>query len=154
MASEQSEKIEAVIQAHRQLFRAIARAVPPVWMELDLSMAQLKVLMGLYHNGALSIGQIAELCSIGQPTASHLVDRLVQAQLVQRTEDPLDRRRALAQLAPSGRELAERIIQVRVGPLRRWMAQLDDADLAAFSRISRLLAEIAAAESSNPPETA
>jgi DNA-binding MarR family transcriptional regulator len=110
--------------------------------------------MGLYHNGALSIGQIAELCSIGQPTASHLVDRLVQAQLVQRTEDPLDRRRAQAQLAPSGRELAERIIQVRVGPLRRWMAQLDDADLAAFSRISRLLAEIAAAESSNPPETA
>ena len=57
----------------------------------------------------ICIGQIAEILGIGQPTASHLIDRLVQAQLVSRTEDPLDRRRTLAQLSPNGVELAERI---------------------------------------------
>jgi DNA-binding MarR family transcriptional regulator len=49
---------------------------------------------------------------VGSTIASHLVDRLVL-----RTEDPLDRRRTLAQLSPSGEELAEWINQVRFGTL-------------------------------------
>lgn len=142
MADERDATIEAIVEAHRTIFRAIGISAPSVWMELDLSMAQLKTLMMLY-NGALSIGEIAECLGIGQPTASHLVDRLVQTQLAQRTEDPLDRRRTLAQLSPGGEELAERINQLRFGTLRRWLAQLDEAALAAFYEGSRALAMVA-----------
>jgi hypothetical protein len=46
---------------------------------------------------------------MGSAIASHLVDRLVPAKLVLWTEDPLDHRRMLAQLSPSGEELAELI---------------------------------------------
>ena len=116
-------------------------------------MAQLKTLMTLYNGGAAPIGQLAEYLGIGQPTASHLVDRLVQTQLVLRTEDPLDRRRTLAQLSPGGEELAERINQVRFGTLRRWLAQLDDATLAAFLQGSRALADVAKAETTRISET-
>jgi DNA-binding MarR family transcriptional regulator len=143
MADERDVTIEAIVEAHRSIFRAIGISVPSVWMEIDLSMAQLKTLMMLYNGGALSIGEIAECLGIGQPTASHLVDRLVQTQLAQRTEDPLDRRRTLAQLSPGGEELAERINQLRFGTLRRWLAQLDEATLAAFYEGSRALAMVA-----------
>jgi len=153
MADQQSTIIEDIIEAHRSIFRAIGASAPSVWMELDLSMAQLKTLMTLYNGGAAPIGQLAEYLGIGQPTASHLVDRLVQTQLVLRTEDPLDRRRTLAQLSPGGEELAERINQVRFGTLRRWLAQLDDATLAAFLQGSRALADVAKAETTRISET-
>ena len=153
MADQQSQMIEDLIEAHRSIARAIAASAPSVWMELDLSMAQFKTLMTLYNGGALPIGQIAESLGIGQPTASHLVDRLVQTQLVQRTEDPIDRRRTLAQLSPGGEELAGRINQVRFGALRRWLAQLDDATLAAFLQGSLALAEVAKAETTRMSET-
>src|SRR4051812_9567629 len=149
MADQQSAMIEDIIEAHRSISRAIGASAPSVWMELDLSMAQLKTLMTLYNGGAAPIGQIAECLGIGQPTASHLVDRLVQTQLVVRAEDPLDRRRTLAQLSPGGEELAERINQVRFGTLRRWLAQLDDDTLAAFLHGSIALAKVAKSETTS-----
>ena len=153
MADQQSTMIEDIIEAHQNILRAISASCPSVWMELDLSMAQLKTLMTLYTGGAAPIGQIAESLGIGQPTASHLVDRLVQTQLVLRAEDPHDRRRTLAQLSPGGEELAERINQVRFGTLRRWLAQLDDATLAAFLQGSCALADVAKAETMRISET-
>jgi DNA-binding MarR family transcriptional regulator len=72
----------------------------------------------------------------------------VQTRLVSRTEDPLDRRRTLAQLSPSGEELAEQINQIRSGALRRWLARLDDPTLAAFHQGSQALAAVAQSESS------
>src|SRR5215216_1100146 len=146
MVDERQAIIEQIIASHQSIYRAIGASLPSVWMSLDLSMAQLKTLMALYSCGALPIGQIAEILGIGQPTASHLVDRLVQTRLVSRTEDPLDRRRTLAQLSPGGEELAERINQVRFGTLRRWLTQLDDATLAAYLQSSRSLADVAKAE--------
>jgi len=153
MADQQSKIIEDIIEEHRSIQRAIGASAPSVWMELDLSMAQLKTLMTLYTGGAAPIGQIAECLGIGQPTASHLVDRLVQTQLVLRTEDPHDRRRTLAQLSPGGEELAERINQVRFGTLRRWLSKLDDATLAAYLQSSRALADVAKAETISISET-
>jgi len=153
MVDQQSAIIEDIIETHRSIFRAIGASAPSVWMELDLSMAQLKTLMTLYNSGAAPIGQIAGCLGIGQPTASHLVDRLVQTQLALRTEDPLDRRRTLAQLSPGGEELAERINQVRFGTLRRWLAQMDDAMLAAFLQGSLALADVARAETTPISET-
>jgi DNA-binding MarR family transcriptional regulator len=153
MADQQAAIIEEIIETQRSISRAVAASVPSVWMDLDLSMAQLKTLMTLYTCGAASIGQIAESLDIGQPTASHLVDRLVQTQLVQRTEDPLDRRRTLAQLSPDGEDLAERINQVRWGTLRRWLAQLDEATLTAFLQALRALTAVANAETTPISET-
>lgn len=149
---ERDTLIETVIEGHRALFRAVSRAGAVDWMNLDLSMAQLKTLMVLHASGAMPIGQIAETHGIGQPTASHLVDRLVQAQLVERAEDPQDRRRTLAQLSPAGIELAERLQQLRFEPLRRWLAQLDDAILANLAQGTQALADVAVSDIAASPK--
>src|SRR5215510_10435181 len=108
MAEQSQHIIEEIVEAHRSILRALAISTSSVWIELELSMAQLKTLWIIHAAGAVSIGEIAETLGVGQPTASHLVDRLVQAQLVARAEDPLDRRRTLAQLSVTGKELVER----------------------------------------------
>ena len=151
MSNQPDNLIEAVIEAHRAIFRSISASSAAEWMGLDLSMAQLKILMVLHASGPTAIGQIAETHGIGQPTASHLVDRLVQAQLAERAEDPQDRRRTLAQLSPAGQGLAERLRQLRFDPLRRWLAQLDPATLASLAAGTQALADVAAAERAASP---
>src|SRR5262245_57090631 len=153
MSDERQTIIEGIIASHQYIQRAIGASIPSVWMDLDLSMAQLKTLMTLYNCGALPIGQIAESLGVGQPTASHLVDRLVQTRLVTRTEDPLDRRRTLAQLSSSGEELIDRINHIRFGTLRRWLTQLDDAALAALYQGSCAVEAVAKSETSRVSET-
>lgn len=146
MTSERSAFIEDILQAQHELSRAIGASYRRIWIELDLSTAQLKTLITLYDAGALPIGQIAELLGIGQPTASHLVDRLVQSGFAVRTEDAEDRRRTLAELSPQGIGLVEQLREVRSEPMQRWLAQLDDTALAALQRGFRALADVAKAE--------
>jgi DNA-binding MarR family transcriptional regulator len=66
---------------------------------------------------------------IGQSAASLLVDRLVQAHLAERTDDPTDRRRAIVRLTEAGEASLGR---QRVGQqrLHAFLSGLDDAHLA------------------------
>ena len=154
MTESRSTAIAEIVQAQQRLSKAMSASFGQNWMELDFSMPQLKTLLTLYNAGALSIGHIAELLGVGQPTASHLVDRLVQAGLVERTEDSEDRRRTLAELTPQAVELIERLRQIRIEPLQRWLTQLDDTALAALHLGFRALADVAAADIASVHESA
>lgn len=152
MMSERSTLTKDIIQAQQSISRAIGASSRQIWIELDLSTAQLKTLMTLYDAGALPIGQIAEALGIGQPTASHLVDRLVQSGFVVRTEDPVDRRRTLAELSSEGVKLVGQLREIRIEQLQRWLAQLDDAALTALHLGLRALADVAKAETTTISE--
>jgi MarR family transcriptional regulator, organic hydroperoxide resistance regulator len=102
------------------------------WWSLELTMAQLKVLLTLAFEGEAPIGTIAEILGIGPPTASHLVDRLVQAGLAHRVEHSPDRRYTLARLTAEGETLLRRLRQGRLDRLQRWLAHLDERDFAAL----------------------
>jgi DNA-binding MarR family transcriptional regulator len=70
-----------------------------------LSMPQFSVLMQLHHKGACGMSDISERFEITPAAASQLVDKLVQGGLVQREEDPTDRRAKLLNLTEKGGEL-------------------------------------------------
>ena len=152
MMIERSSLIEDILQAQQEISRTIRAIYSQSWIGLDLSIAQLKTLMTLYDAEALPIGQIAEALGVGQPTASHLVDRLVQSGFVVRTEDPIDRRRTLAALSSQGSELVGQLREVRLEPLQRSLAQLDDTALAALHLGLRALADVVRAETSSSSE--
>lgn len=116
------------------------------WWGLELTLAQVKVLFTLAIEDQVAIGKIAENLGIGQPTASHLVDRLVQAGLAERIENPSDRRYTLAQLTISGRELIQRLRQGRLERIQGWLSQIDQEDLAALCQGLRALLRVAQVE--------
>src|SRR5260370_39648649 len=101
------------------------------WMEIDLTLPQLRTLLILAEEGPLVIGQIAQRMGIGLPTGGHLVDRLVQAGLAERAEDPEDRRRTLAQLTPKGEDLYARLLN-HTQQMQTWIQKMDNDDLAAL----------------------
>ena len=135
--------VDAALQAQRALMTAIHATVDPAWLHLDLTMGQLKALFAL-ADAALTVGQLAERMGLSKPTASQLVDRLVQLGLVARTEDPDDRRRARLSLSDAGRV---RVTSLREGGEDLWrslLAQLDDDDLAAWTQGMQALSRAAA----------
>lgn len=112
------------------------------WTQLDLTMSHLKALVAIADEGSLPIGRVAAALGVGKP-ASLLVEALVQLDLVVRDADTEDRRRTLVRLSAGGQELIDRLTHVAIGRLREWLAQLDDAELAAMARGLRALVAVA-----------
>jgi len=87
---------------------------------MGLSMPQFSILMQLHHRGNCGIGDVGERFDITNAAASQLVDKLVQGGLIQREEDPHDRRAKLLNPTDKGRMLIQQGIEERY----RWVDQL------------------------------
>ena len=85
-----------------------------------VSMPQISVLMRLYYRGPTSILVVRQELYGSRGTASQLVDKLVQMNLVERSEDTEDRRVKNLRLTEEGRRMVEQSITAR----RRWLADL------------------------------
>jgi DNA-binding MarR family transcriptional regulator len=120
-----------VLAQYRAMMHGFKASSGGAWMEIDLTLPQLRTLLILAEEGPLVIGQIAQRLGIGLSTGGHLVDRLVQAGLAERTEDSEDRRRTLARLTPKGEELHARLLN-HVQHLQILIQKLDEDDLAAL----------------------
>ena len=85
-----------------------------------ISMPQFGILMQLHHTGNCAVGDISERFDITNAAASQLVDKLVQGGLIQREEDPDDRRARRLNLTQKGRDLVQQGMKERY----RWVDQL------------------------------
>jgi MarR family transcriptional regulator, organic hydroperoxide resistance regulator len=128
------EEIEhEVVTQYPTLVGALKASSGTIWREIDLTVAQLRTLLVLAEEGPLVIRQIAQRMGVGLSTGGHLVDRLVQAGLAERTEDAEDRRRTLARLTPKGEDLYARLLNPSL-LMQTLIQRLEDADLAALSQ--------------------
>ncbi|MGE5676210.1 MAG: MarR family winged helix-turn-helix transcriptional regulator [Mycobacterium leprae] len=140
---ERSEQVQATMKAFKRLALASQGASTPAWLELDLSMAQIKGLFTLARHPGMPVGRFAEILGIGEPAASLLVDRLVRVGLAARTEDPADRRRTLISLSHQGEELVSRLRHGGRDTLEGWLERLSDEQLTALESGLRSLVEVA-----------
>ena len=85
-----------------------------------LSMPQFSILMQLHYKGPCGMSEISERFDVTAAAASQLVDKLVQARYIERTEDPSDRRAKQLKLSAKGAKLVDDGIQERY----RWMDEL------------------------------
>ena len=115
----------------------------PEWLKMDLTLGQLRALFMLFQAGPTPIGQLGARLSLGRPAASLLVDALVRRGMVERFEDPADRRRPLARLSAEAQRLITEHYVGGAHQYEMWLSQLADDDLAHLSRSLRALAEIA-----------
>ena len=81
------------------------------FMELDLTVPQVKVVWLLGQSAFTTMGTLAQKLGITVSACSHLVDKLVRAGFVLRSEDPDDRRVVRCSLSDSGRGLIDQFRQ-------------------------------------------
>ncbi len=80
--------------------------------QTGLSAPQIHALLYIFHSpgGECGLSEIGDLTDASKPAVSQLVDRLVQRGLVDRTEDPLDRRNTKLRLTDISRKLIQNVI--------------------------------------------
>jgi DNA-binding MarR family transcriptional regulator len=99
------------------------------WLEVDLTMSQVKVRFLLYDEQHVSMTRLAEALHVTLATGTGIVDRLVDHGWIRREEDSHDRRLVLCGLTREGRVLAERLQQAGSSHLGRLLAHLSAPEL-------------------------
>lgn len=95
-----------------------------VFTEMDLTLTQLRTVFLLAEADAdLSINEIADRVHTSVATAGRTVDRLTRLELVDRREDPEDRRSKLVSLTSEGKKLTD----IQIEGVRRRIRSFSDA---------------------------
>ncbi len=87
-----------------------------------LSFSQINILMRLFHGESTTVSEIGDMMGITNAAASQAVDRLVGLGMIERTEDPEDRRTKRLALTQTGRATIEKGIEVR----SQWVEGITD----------------------------
>ena len=109
------------------------------WEGLDLTIPQLKTLALLQHQGPQRMGNISAYLGSAFSSSTSIIDRLVDKDLVERVQDPEDRRVVICQLTPSGHDAVEKFW--RIGRLRieELANRLDVQEMETVVRAMELL---------------
>jgi MarR family transcriptional regulator, organic hydroperoxide resistance regulator len=127
-------ELERVAALFGQIMRLQRRASPRDWMELDLSMAQMKAMFVLHHDGPAKVSDLAEALGVSAPSMTGTLERLVRHGLIERRDDPSDRRLVIIALTPAGQALVERLHQGRRQRLLAALARLDASTVDDLER--------------------
>jgi DNA-binding MarR family transcriptional regulator len=108
--------------------------------DIQVSPGHIQVLIALAR-GPRSVGQLAEELRVSPPAATQLVDRLAEHGMVDRHNDPEDRRVVLVDYVAGMHEVARRIVEDRRRPLHDAMSKMTNGEALAFVKGLRLLAQ-------------
>ena len=103
--------------------------------ELGLSIPQFDLLSTLSEGEGISQSELADRLYVTKGNVSGLVDRLVQAGLVERRAIAGDRRSYAMHLTPEGRRLAEAGIAAQRDFVASTLGKLEANDLAQLDRL-------------------
>ncbi len=100
-----------------------------------LSLSHFEVIMFLAHSGEASMKEIAEIMHITPPSASALVDTLVEKKLVKRTPSEEDRRTIHIYLNPEAHKLMISVHKKKVAVFKKLLSKLNGEDQENLIRI-------------------
>lgn len=153
MADEVAVSAEAarVADLLRQVGR-LQRRASQEWATIEMTMAQMKALFVLHHDGPAKVSDVAEALGVSAPSMTGTLERLVRQGLVERRHDPSDRRLVINALTPAGQTLVERLHQGRRARLLAGLARLDPATVDSLVEgLGALLAAMEANEREGRP---
>jgi len=109
-------------------------------LESSLTLQQFRVLVNVYLRGPVAIHDVADTLGIKPNVATGVVQRLVERDLVERHEDPGDRRARLLRTNERGSGLIEELGTVVQAQRRKLLERLSDPQLSQLRDILEVMA--------------
>jgi DNA-binding MarR family transcriptional regulator len=147
--SARTARATAIADDLRTVYAGLQQRNVPVWLKLDLTMAQFKALVTIERDAGASVCEVGRELSIGESAASLLIDQLVRRGDVERVTDPNDRRRVRLTISPHGREVLGELHQGSRQIVGNWLGELDGQQLDALAEGLRALAQTVATSASD-----
>ena len=136
------------VRLHRRASNAIAAELK----EIGLSIPQFDLLSTLTEQEGLSQQELAQRLYVTKGNVSGLLDRMVEAGLVERRAIPDDRRSNALHLTLKGRSLAEQGIAAQKDYVNRTLGAMAPRDLADLERLVLAWRERARADAASRSE--
>jgi DNA-binding MarR family transcriptional regulator len=145
LSAPKEEDVARAVAAYDRLHRLLAPAHASDVVDLDLTIAQLKALYVIAATGPIRMGQLAVRLGIALSTTTGVVERLVQLAMVERLEDPSDRRQVLVRATEDATRRLDAINELGRERLHRLLSSMETADdLALVERAIDLLTDAVA----------
>ena len=121
--------------------------------ESGLSMSQIGALLHIHGEGDSGVSDLGDDLGITTPAASQMLERLVQQELVVRSEHPHDRRAKQIALTDKGRQVLEESIHARQGWLDDLVAILTPPEQEqVMAALNILIEKTNQLEKESPPD--
>lgn len=115
-------ELNVILGVCRVLVAVSAQSIAAVESVADLT--QVRILVTVASRGSASLGTVAEAAGIHISKASRLCDRLVRAGLLDRADDPNDRRQLTLTLTSDGRRIVRTVGSRRQAEIARILARM------------------------------
>lgn len=137
-------ELESALKAWiSQIMRLSMRGFITFATESGLSMPQIAVLFRLNGDRRCAVTELGDELGVSGAAASQMVDKLVQLGMVERLEDPQDRRVRRLLLTEKGKKIVERSIEARQEWIGRFCSNLNEETAREAARLFNQFAHIA-----------
>lgn len=130
--SSKRQLVEDLQELMASLGAANAINRPTPWLNVDLSMAQLKALIVLHHLGTGRVGEVARTLALSPNATTAVLDHLETEGYLRRQVDPSDRRAVLVGLTEAGTECVTLLLSANVRAFGEVLDGLSVEDLSAL----------------------
>jgi DNA-binding MarR family transcriptional regulator len=125
-----------------RLAKHLEQAIQATFSEFGLTVGEFDVLATLRRSGRpyqLSPTELFNTLMVSSGTMTHRIDRLEQADLVQRIPDPSDRRGTQIKLTDKGFDVIEKAVEAHVVNEHRILSGLDISEREVLTQLLRKL---------------
>ena len=131
--------VRDILRLAEEIFRITGISVPQEWLQSNLTVAQLRVLLFLRTEGPSRMGSIAAGIGTTLPTVTGTVDLLVKKGLVERQYDPEDRRLVICEMTEQGSDIMRLVWELGQQRVARLLIGLNNSELAKVYEVAQLL---------------
>ena len=124
------------------IFRIIRRKLIKTTLadiDVDIKFPHFEIMMVLKEEGTLHPAEIGEKLLIAKAQMTHLIDKLVDLNLVEREMDSTDRRTLNIALTDKGRKFLEIHENNIINAVREYISCLEDGEIEALSHSLRTM---------------
>ncbi len=125
-----------------KLFKSMKPTMSYDSKTFHLTMVQFEALICLKHNSNMQMGDIAECFSITMPSATALVDKLIEMKFVSRNNDSKDRRIVKISLTKQGEKLLEEAMKQRINKMNKFLSSISRKDKEDLLRILQRITDL------------
>lgn len=109
--------------------------------ESGYSMSQIFALNFIHHRGKCGVTDLGEGMGVSNAAASQMLDKLAQQEMIERTEDPTDRRVKQITLTPKGAQVIKDSLFARQSWFKELEALLSDGEKQQAITVFQLLTD-------------